>query len=83
MSFERMVMEDHPGEATLERDLDKDREDICDSSLGEHSDGGASSYERCLLANLMESTKTKMAGEWSKERVRERERERERESKTP
>lgn len=41
MSFERIVMEDHPGEVTLDRDMAEDREDICDP-LGEHSDGEAS-----------------------------------------
>lgn len=42
MSFERVVMEGHPGEMALGRDMAEGREGICDS-LGERPDEGASS----------------------------------------
>lgn len=41
MSFERTVIEDHPGEMALDRDMAEEREGICDSQ-GEHPDEGAS-----------------------------------------
>lgn len=66
MSFERTVIEDHPREMALDRDMAEGREGICDS-LGEHPDEGA--LRRCLLANLrVQRPRGLESGVWERER---------------